>query len=107
MVGTTIRPTEPAVDAGTTATITAATAAFVDRWLAKHAFRVVSAGPWLHTDEVYELLADILAEYTDHVIAERDALAEDLAWEMHATHCTTHSTTHSATGCTTSTVGGA
>jgi hypothetical protein len=27
----------------------------------------------------------IVAEYIDHVTGERDALAEDLAWELNAT----------------------
>jgi hypothetical protein len=31
------------------------------------------------------LVADIVGEYADHLVAERDALAEDLAWELHAT----------------------
>ena len=34
------------------------------------------------------LVAEIVDEYTDHLVAERDALAEDLAWELHATRVT-------------------
>ena len=35
-----------------------------------------------------DLVTEIVTEYTEHLIAERDALAEDLAWEMHATRRT-------------------
>jgi hypothetical protein len=28
---------------------------------------------------------ELVTEYADHVTAERDALAEDLAWELNAT----------------------
>ena len=38
---------------------------------------------------VAEIAGEIVAEYTDHLIAERDALAEDLAWQLNATHAGT------------------
>jgi hypothetical protein len=36
-------------------------------------------------DQLAVLISEIVTEYTDHVTAERDALAEDLAWELNAT----------------------
>lgn len=30
------------------------------------------------------LVAEIVAEYAEDIVIERDALAEDLAWELHA-----------------------
>lgn len=42
------------------------------------------AGLTVNMDDLAELLAEIVTEYTDHVVAERDALAEDPAWELHA-----------------------
>ncbi len=34
------------------------------------------------------LVAEIVTEYTDHLVAERDALAEDLAWDLNAARTT-------------------
>ena len=39
-------------------------------------------------DRLAVLVAEIVTGYTDQVAAERDALAEDLAWELNATHGT-------------------
>src|SRR5262245_30720415 len=46
-----------------------------DRYL--HVYRTVQT---LSTDGLAKLVAEIVAEYTDHVVVERDALAEELAW---------------------------
>ena len=39
-------------------------------------------------DQLAVLVAEIVTGYTDQVTAERDALAEDLAWELNATRGT-------------------
>lgn len=56
--------------------------------LAGQTYRFLTAGRGgltVHVDELAVLVAEIVAEYTDHLTAERDALAEDLAWELNAT----------------------
>ncbi len=47
--------------------------------------RGLAVHPAVDFDDLAELVAEIVAEYTDHLVAERDALAEDLAWELNAT----------------------
>jgi hypothetical protein len=50
-------------------------------------YRFVTAGKRglsVHIDALAVLVAEIVTEVTDHVVAERDALAEDLAWELNA-----------------------
>ena len=49
--------------------------------------RFVTAGKRglsVHIDALAVLVAEIVTELTDHVVAERDALAEDMAWDLHA-----------------------
>lgn len=75
MVGT-IHPAAPAPDA--------TTAAFVESWLAEQVYRFVNTGQRVHVDDLYVLVTEILTEYADHLMAERDALAEDLAHELNA-----------------------
>jgi hypothetical protein len=50
-----------------------------------HRFLTASkAGLSVSMAALAELVAEIVTECTDHVVAERDALAEDLAWELNA-----------------------
>ena len=51
-----------------------------------HVYRTVQT---LMTDALAELVAEIVTDYTDHLVTERDALAEDLAWELNATRTAT------------------
>jgi hypothetical protein len=51
-------------------------------------YRFVTAGKRglsVHIADLAVLVAEIVTELTDQVTAERDALAEDLAWELNAT----------------------
>jgi hypothetical protein len=62
-----------------------------------HRFRhVCGTVPTVHNGDLAVVVAEIVAEYTDHLIAERDALAEDLAWELNATRTATSSATDNA-----------
>lgn len=54
-----------------------------------HRFLVVNdRGLGVRMTSLAELVAEIVTEYTEHITAERDALAEDLAWELNATSAT-------------------
>jgi hypothetical protein len=79
MVGT-IHPPAPAADAATVTCVR-------DR-LTGEMYRFVTAGREgvvaVHVDDLAEVVAEIIADYTDHLVAERDAFAEDLAHELNA-----------------------
>lgn len=79
MVGT-IHPADPPADAATVTCVR-------DR-LTGEMYRFVTAGREgvvaVHVDDLAEVVAEIIADYTDHLVAERDALAEDLAHELNA-----------------------
>jgi hypothetical protein len=50
-------------------------------------YRFVTAtghGLGLHVEDMAAVVTEIITDYTDHLTAERDALAEDLAWELNA-----------------------
>ena len=65
-----------------------ATAKFVQDRLAGQTHRFMTVTPTgglrVHLADLAELVTEIVTEFTDHVVAERDALAEDLAHELNA-----------------------
>jgi hypothetical protein len=64
-----------------------ATSQFVRGQLIGQADRFVTddaAGARVHIPDLVEVVIGIITEFTDHVVAERDALAEDLAFELNA-----------------------
>jgi hypothetical protein len=67
--------------------VDAATVDAVRARLAGQTHRFLTAGRGglaVHMTALTELVAEIVTDYTDHLVTERDALAEDLAWELNA-----------------------
>ena len=77
MVGTTQKP----------GYVLAETVNFVRTRLAGQTHRYLTAGRAglaVHIAELAVLVAEIVTEYAEQVEAERDALVEDLAWDLNA-----------------------
>lgn len=77
MVGTTQKP----------GYVPAETVKFVRDRLSGQTHRFLTAGRGgltVHVENLAALVAEIVAEYAEHVEAERDALVEDLAWDLNA-----------------------
>ena len=45
---------------------------------------VTGRGLAVHVGNLADLVAEIVTEYAEHVEAERDAIVEDLAWDLNA-----------------------
>ena len=77
---------------GTTPTVPApATVAAIRERLARYSWRFLHVHRAVQTmsmDDLAELVAEIVTDHAEHLVAERDALAEDLAWELNATRTT-------------------
>lgn len=71
----------------TTGYIPAGTVKFVRDRLSGQTHRYVTVsgrGMAVHVEKLAALVAEIVTEYAEHVEAERDALVEDLAWDLNA-----------------------
>ena len=67
--------------------VSAETVNFVRTRLSGQTHRYLTAGRAglsVHVGNLTDLVAEIVTEYAEHVEAERDALVEDLAWDLNA-----------------------